>query len=184
VVKNEAQLIRSQLAPGVSNEQASRQRRSTTELLATTDTNLKQLASRELNRTQQDSVSQIRKYMEQAKTAEEQESTRAQNLASKALALSMIWLNTMKLLRRSSLSPRAEHLGSLRTRMRSRRVPTYRHSPKRVVETEISSLRSCFASRSSAPFRMTVLLKVLPRYISAMLTASHYFLFALAAFTL
>ena len=32
-----------QLAPGVSNEQASRQRQSTTQLLATTDTNLKQL---------------------------------------------------------------------------------------------------------------------------------------------
>lgn len=78
-----------QLAPGVSNEQASRQRRSTTELLATTDTNLKQLASRELNRTQQDSVSQIRKYMEQAKTAEETgDVQRAQNLASKALMLS------------------------------------------------------------------------------------------------
>jgi len=78
-----------QLAPGVSNEQASRQRRSTSELLATTDTNLKQLASRELNRTQQDSVSQIRKYMEQAKTAEETgDVQRAQNLASKALMLS------------------------------------------------------------------------------------------------
>jgi hypothetical protein len=78
-----------QLAPGVSNEQASRQRRSTTELLATTDTNLKQLASRELNKTQQDSVSQIRKYMEQAKTAEETgDVQRAQNLASKALMLS------------------------------------------------------------------------------------------------
>jgi hypothetical protein len=78
-----------QLAPGVSNEQASRQRQSTTELLATTDTNLKQLASRELNKTQQDSVSQIRKYMEQAKTADEAgDVQRAQNLASKALMLS------------------------------------------------------------------------------------------------
>ena len=78
-----------QLAPGVSNEQASRQRRSTTELLATTDTNLKQLASRELNRTQQDSVSQIRKYMEQANAAEKAgDVQRAHNLASKALLLS------------------------------------------------------------------------------------------------
>jgi len=78
-----------QLAPGVSNEQASRQRRSTTELLATTDTNLKHLASRELNKTQQDSVGQIRKYMEQAKTAEAAgDVQRAQNLASKALMLS------------------------------------------------------------------------------------------------
>ena len=78
-----------QLAPGVSNEQASRQRKSTTELLAATDANLKQLASRQLNKTQQDSVSQIRKYMEQAKTAEEAgDVQRAQNLASKALMLS------------------------------------------------------------------------------------------------
>jgi hypothetical protein len=78
-----------QLAPGVSNEQASRQRQSTTQLLATTDTNLKQLASRQLSETQQDSVSQIRKYMEQAKAAEDAgDVQRAQNLASKALMLS------------------------------------------------------------------------------------------------
>jgi hypothetical protein len=39
--------------------------------------------------TQQDSVSQIRKYMEQAKTAEDEgDVQRAQNLASKALMLS------------------------------------------------------------------------------------------------
>jgi hypothetical protein len=77
------------LAPGVSDEQASRQRQSTTELLATTDSNLKQLAARQLSVTQQDSVSQIRKYMEQAKTAEDTgDVQRAQNLASKALLLS------------------------------------------------------------------------------------------------
>jgi hypothetical protein len=78
-----------QLAPGVTNEQASQKRQSTSQLLATTDTNLKQLASRQLDETQQDSVSQIRKYMEQAKTAEEAgDVQRAQNLASKALMLS------------------------------------------------------------------------------------------------
>ena len=78
-----------QLAPGVSNEQASRQRQSTTQLLATTDTNLKQLASRQLSVTQQGSVSQIRKYMEQAKAAQDAgDVQRAQNLASKALMLS------------------------------------------------------------------------------------------------
>jgi hypothetical protein len=78
-----------QLAPGVTNEQASKQRQSTSQLLATTDTNLKQLASRQLNETQQDSVSQIRKYMEQAKAAEDAgDVQRAQNLASKALMLS------------------------------------------------------------------------------------------------
>ena len=78
-----------QLAPGVTNEQASRQRQSTTQLLATTDTNLRQLASRQLSAAQQDSVSQIRKYMEQAKAAEDAgDVQRAQNLASKALMLS------------------------------------------------------------------------------------------------
>lgn len=78
-----------QLSPGVSGEQASRQRQSTTQLLATTDVNLKQLAVGPLSATQQDSVSQIRKYMEQARTAEAAgDVQRAQNLASKALLLS------------------------------------------------------------------------------------------------
>ncbi|MGC2184615.1 MAG: hypothetical protein WA637_15150 [Terriglobales bacterium] len=78
-----------QLAPTISAEQASSQRQSTTQLLATTDDNLKQIASRQLNPTQEDSVSQIRKYMEQAKTAEAAgDVERAHNLASKALLLS------------------------------------------------------------------------------------------------
>jgi hypothetical protein len=78
-----------QLAPGVSPEQASNQRQNTTQLLAATDANLKQISSRQLNATQQDSVGQIRKYMEQAKVAEQSgDEQRAQNLASKALLLS------------------------------------------------------------------------------------------------
>ncbi len=78
-----------QLAPTISAEQASSQRQSTTQLLAATDDNLKQIASRQLNPTQEDSVSQIRKYMEQAKTAEAAgDVERAHNLASKALLLS------------------------------------------------------------------------------------------------
>ena len=77
-----------QLAPGISAEQASSQRQSTAQLLSATDDNLKQLASRQLDSTQQDSVSQIRKYMEQAKTAEAAgDVQRAHNLASKALLL-------------------------------------------------------------------------------------------------
>lgn len=77
-----------QLAPGISAEQASNQRQSTAQLLSATDDNLKQLASRQLDSTQQDSVSQIRKYMEQAKTAEAAgDVQRAHNLASKALLL-------------------------------------------------------------------------------------------------
>ena len=78
-----------QLAPGVSNEQASRQRQSTTQLLSATDTNLKQISLDRLSPSQQASVSQIRKYMEQAKAAEAAgDLQRAQNLASKARLLS------------------------------------------------------------------------------------------------
>jgi hypothetical protein len=78
-----------QLAPSVSPEQASSQRQNTTQLLAATDANLKQISSHQINSSQQASVSQIRKYMEQAKTAEQAgDVQRAQNLASKALLLS------------------------------------------------------------------------------------------------
>lgn len=78
-----------QLSPGVSDEQASRERQSTSQLLSSTDANLKQLSARQLNTTQQDSVSQIKKYMQQAKAAEAAgDVQRAQNLASKALMLS------------------------------------------------------------------------------------------------
>jgi hypothetical protein len=78
-----------QLAPGMSEEQASSQRQSTSELLSATDANLKQISSRQLNSTQQDSVSQIRKYIEQAKAAEKAgDVQRAHNLASKAVMLS------------------------------------------------------------------------------------------------
>ena len=78
-----------QLAPGMSEEQASSQRQSTSQLLAAADANLKQISSRQLNSTQQDSVSQIKKYMEQAKAAEKAgDVQRAHNLASKAVMLS------------------------------------------------------------------------------------------------
>jgi outer membrane biosynthesis protein TonB len=78
-----------QLAPGMSPEQASNQRQNTTQLLAATDANLKQISSRPINPSQQASVSQIRKYMEQAKDAEQAgDVQRAENLASKALLLS------------------------------------------------------------------------------------------------
>jgi hypothetical protein len=78
-----------QLAPSMSPEQASNQRQNTSQLLAATDANLKQISSRPMNSSQQDSVSQIRKYMEQAKTAEQAgDVQRAHNLASKALLLS------------------------------------------------------------------------------------------------
>ena len=78
-----------QLAPGMSAEQASSQRQNTTQLLAATDANLKQISSRTMNSSQQASVDQIRKYVEQAKAAEQAgDVQRAENLASKALLLS------------------------------------------------------------------------------------------------
>jgi outer membrane biosynthesis protein TonB len=78
-----------QLAPGMSAEQASSQRQNTTQLLASTDANLKKISSRPMNSSLQASVNQIRKYMEQAKDAEQAgDVQRAENLASKALLLS------------------------------------------------------------------------------------------------
>jgi outer membrane biosynthesis protein TonB len=78
-----------QLAPGMSAEQASSQRQNTTQLLAATDANLKQISSRPMNSSQQDIISQIRKYMEQARAAEQAgDVERAHNLASKALLVS------------------------------------------------------------------------------------------------
>ncbi|MGA9800591.1 MAG: hypothetical protein WBQ68_16375 [Terriglobales bacterium] len=78
-----------QLAPGISAAQASSQRQNVTQQLAATDANLKQIASRPMNPTQKESISQIRQYMEQAKAAEQAgDVERAQNLASKARLLS------------------------------------------------------------------------------------------------
>jgi hypothetical protein len=78
-----------QLAPGMSQEQASSQRQSTSQMLASTETNLKQVSLQKPDAGQQDSVKQIRKYMEQAQAAEKAgDVQRAKNLASKALLLS------------------------------------------------------------------------------------------------
>jgi hypothetical protein len=77
-----------QLAPAQGQGQGS-QSQSTTQLLANVDDNLKKIASRQLNQTQQDSVKQIRLYMDQAKTAEATGNLdRAHNLAVKAQLLS------------------------------------------------------------------------------------------------
>lgn len=78
-----------QLSPGVSPEAASRQRQSTNLLLSTTESNLKTAAGRQLNPSQQDTVTQIREYMKQAKTsADAGDLQRAHNLAFKAKLLS------------------------------------------------------------------------------------------------
>ena len=78
-----------QLAPSVTDQQASQQRQSTAQLLAATDANLNQISARQLTSSQQDMVNQIRNYMQQAKTAETAgDLQRARNLAFKAQLLS------------------------------------------------------------------------------------------------
>jgi hypothetical protein len=78
-----------QIAPSLTAEQASHQRQNTTQLLASTDANLKKISTRQLSPSQQDVVKQIHTYMEQAKAAEDAgDLQRARNLAYKAQLLS------------------------------------------------------------------------------------------------
>ncbi len=55
------------IAPGVSQQQASQQLETANQLLAKTDENLKIVESRQLNTGQQDTVKQIKTYMDQSK---------------------------------------------------------------------------------------------------------------------
>ena len=78
-----------QLAPSVTDQQASQQRQSTAQLLAATDANLTKISARQLSSSQQDMVNQIHNYMQQAKEAEKGgDLQRARNLAFKARLLS------------------------------------------------------------------------------------------------
>jgi hypothetical protein len=78
-----------QLAPSVTDQQASQQRQSTAQLLAATDANLNKISARQLSSSQQDMVNQIRNYVQQAKEAEKAgDLQRARNLAFKAQLLS------------------------------------------------------------------------------------------------
>jgi hypothetical protein len=80
---------RVQLSPRVSDDQTSHERANTEGLLATTDSNLKQVAGRQLNPSQQETLTQIRSYMQQAKKASAAgDMGRAHNLAFKARLLS------------------------------------------------------------------------------------------------
>ena len=77
------------LSPGLSPQQASRQMESTNQLLAASDANLKKISGRDLNANQQDTVKQIKNYMEQSRTAATGgDVQRAYNLAVKANLLS------------------------------------------------------------------------------------------------
>ena len=77
------------ISPGVSQQQATRQLETTNRLLATTDDNLKKIASRQLNAAQQDTVKQIKSYMAKSKDAADSgDVQRAYTLANKARMLS------------------------------------------------------------------------------------------------
>lgn len=78
-----------QLAPGISQEQASRQRQTTTQLLSSTDAALQQFSGQQLSSDQQETVAQIRKFMQQSKAADKDgDSQLAYKLALKAHLLS------------------------------------------------------------------------------------------------
>lgn len=77
------------IAPDLSQPQASQQRDTTNDLLAMTDENLKIIANRQLNAGQEDTVKQIRSYVDQAKKASDGgDVQRAYTLANKARMLS------------------------------------------------------------------------------------------------
>lgn len=78
-----------QLAPGISQEQASRERQTTTRLLSSTDAALQQLSGRQLTSDQQETLAQIRKFMQQSKAADKDGDPQlAYKLALKAHLLS------------------------------------------------------------------------------------------------
>jgi hypothetical protein len=78
-----------QLSPGITRDQASHQRQRTAELLAATETNLKTISGRQLGVSQQEAVTQIHRYITQAKEADDAgDLQRARNLAFKARLLS------------------------------------------------------------------------------------------------
>jgi len=77
------------ISPGLSQQQMSKQAQNTDQLLASTNANLKVIAERQLTASQQDTVNQIKNFMEQARAASsEGDVQRAYNLANKANMLS------------------------------------------------------------------------------------------------
>jgi hypothetical protein len=77
-----------QLSGGTTGEQAMQQR-STEQLTAATEENLKQISGRQLSASQQDMVTQIKQFMDQSKSAiAAGDSERGHNLAEKAHLLS------------------------------------------------------------------------------------------------
>jgi hypothetical protein len=77
------------IAPSMSQEQASHQRRNTAQLLSSTDANLQRLSGRQLNSNQSATIDQIHVFMQQAKAAVDAgDLQRGHNLAMKAHLLS------------------------------------------------------------------------------------------------
>jgi hypothetical protein len=78
-----------QIAPGMTPAEATRQRQNAEQLLGATDDKLKRLAGRTLDAKQQETMGQIRNYMEGARSAlKEGDVRRANTLAQKAHLLS------------------------------------------------------------------------------------------------
>jgi outer membrane biosynthesis protein TonB len=78
-----------QIAPGLTPAEATRQRHNAEQLLGATDDKLKRLAGRTLDAKQQETMGQIRNYMEGARSAlKEGDVRRANTLAQKAHLLS------------------------------------------------------------------------------------------------
>ena|SRR5271157_1081772 len=78
-----------QIVPGMTAEKAARARQTAQELLSSTDDQLKRLADRNLDAQQQETVGQIRNYMNGARGAlQEGDVSRARTLAEKAYLLS------------------------------------------------------------------------------------------------
>jgi outer membrane biosynthesis protein TonB len=74
-----------QLSPGITEEQAAHQRETTNQLLSSTDAALQKLDLNQLNTDQKETITQIRKFMEQAKAADaEGDPQRSYKLALKA----------------------------------------------------------------------------------------------------
>jgi hypothetical protein len=77
------------LSPRRNQEQSSQQSEKTKQLLAASDLNLNKISGRQLTPTQQDTVKQIKSYMEQSRNARDDgDVQRAYNLALKANLLS------------------------------------------------------------------------------------------------
>ena len=69
----------------MTEEQASHRRQNITQLLVSTDDNVKKISGRPLNSSQQATLDQIRAYMQQAKSAADSgDLERGHNLATKA----------------------------------------------------------------------------------------------------